>query len=824
MDPSGFADELHAGNPRAEQLPCTHLARHGLVRNDRHAHADHDEGLENLDAFRLGHDLWRDVLAQEELVDGLSAVRAWFEQDERLTDNVARGDLLLTRERVSGRRDEQEFLAHDRHAHQVWIVHGQRQEPQVCRSAPKLPEQALRRAGHQLHVHIGMVLAECLQQRRKHVEADRHSASQAHGAADRLLAVEDAGPRALEILEHALAQPEKSGAGRRNPDLAAKPQEHLLLQLLFEQQNLTADGRLRQVQLLPGARERSRLRDGAEYFELSEVHLAPVFLDNTGKYISFVHKTCLCFHTAAQVRAWRKTTVSQMQPTAPSPDMTPDAMLRLILNSRVYDVACETPLDQAHRLSRRLRNQVLLKREDLQPVFSYKLRGAYNRMAHLTAAERAQGVIAASAGNHAQGVAFSARHLGVHAVIVMPKTTPAIKVEAVGELGAEVVLSGDTYNDAKRHCDGLAAESGRTFVHPFDDPLVIAGQGTVGQEILRHKLGEVDAVFVPVGGGGLIAGIASYVKALRPGVEVIGVEPYEADAMFQSLAAGRRITLDRVGIFADGVAVQEVGRLTFPIVRSTVREIVRVSNDEICAAIKDVFDDTRSVVEPAGALAVAGLRAWVERTGTTNARLAAVLSGANMNFDRLRFVAERAELGEAREALFGVTIPERSGAFREFCASIGRRVVTEFNYRLSGREAAHIFVGIATRSRQDADDLAAALNAAGYRTVNLSDNELAKLHVRHMVGGRSGEVRHERVHRFEFPERPGALMDFLEKLGGRWNISLFHYRNHGADFGRVLAGFEVPEDESAAFDAFVDGLGYPSRREERNAAYDMFLA
>ena len=503
--------------------------------------------------------------------------------------------------------------------------------------------------------------------------------------------------------------------------------------------------------------------------------------------------------------------------------ITQDAMLRLILNSRVYDVASETPLEPASRLSRRLRNQVLLKREDLQPVFSYKLRGAYNRIAHMSEAERGRGVIAASAGNHAHGVAYSARHLGIDALIVMPKTTPAIKVEAVSELGAEVVLSGDTYTEAKRHCDELVASTGRTFVHPFDDELVIAGQGTVGHEILRHKLGEVDAIFVPVGGGGLIAGVASYVKALRPSVDVIGVEPYEADAMYRSLEAGRRVVLDRVGIFADGVAVQEVGRLTFPIVQTTVREIVRVSNDEICAAIKDIFDDTRSIMEPAGALAVAGLRVWLERNQVTNTRVVAVLSGANMNFDRLRFVAERAELGEAREALFGVTIPERPGAFREFCATIGRRVVTEFNYRLSGRDRAHIFVGISTRSRQDALDLAATLNSTGHPTVDLTDNELAKLHVRHMVGGHSGEVRDERVYRFEFPERPGALMDFLEKLGGRWNISLFHYRNHGADFGRVLAGFEVPASEAGAFEDFLQGLGYPYQREAQNSAYEMFL-
>jgi threonine dehydratase len=504
--------------------------------------------------------------------------------------------------------------------------------------------------------------------------------------------------------------------------------------------------------------------------------------------------------------------------------MTLDTMLRLILNSRVYDVAHETPLELASRLSRRLENQVLFKREDLQSVFSFKLRGAYNKIAHMSEAERGKGVIAASAGNHAQGVAFAARHVGIRALIVMPQTTPEIKVDAVRDMGAEVVLAGDTYGEAKARCDELVATTGLAFVHPFDDPLVIAGQGTIGHEILRHRLGDVSAIFVPVGGGGLIAGIASYVKALRPGVRIIGVEPYEADAMYQSLAAGHRVVLDRVGIFADGVAVREVGELTFPIVRDTVEEIVRVSNDEICAAIKDVFDETRSILEPAGALAVAGLRSWVERTGAKGQRLAAVLSGANMNFDRLRFVAERAEVGEAREALFGVTIPERAGAFRDFCAAIGRRVVTEFNYRLSGRHEAHIFVGIATKSREDATGLASTLNQLGYRTVDLTDNEVAKLHVRHMVGGRSPEVTQEQMCRFEFPERPGALMTFLDELGGRWNISLFHYRNHGADFGRVLAGFEVPPADTRGFEAFLDGLGYRYQREDRNAAYELFLA
>src|SRR3954462_13193943 len=438
--------------------------------------------------------------------------------------------------------------------------------------------------------------------------------------------------------------------------------------------------------------------------------------------------------------------------------ITHDSMLRLILTSRVYDVAHETPLETAPRMSRRLGNDIRLKREDLQPVFSFKLRGAYNRIAHMTEAERERGVIAASAGNHAQGVAFAARHLGLRALIVMPQTTPEIKVQAVRGLGAEVVLTGDTYADARRHCDTLVTQTGHVFVDPFDDPLVIAGQGTIGDEILRHPLGDVSAIFVPFGGGGLIAGIASYVKALRPQVRVIGLEPYEADAMYQSIAAGRRVVLDSVGIFADGVAVREVGRMTFPIVQSTVDQIVLVSNDEICGAVKDIFDDTRSIMEPAGALAVAGVRKWIEQTGATDMRLAAVLSGANMNFDRLRFVAERAELGEAREALFAVTIPERTGAFREFCRVIGPRVVTEFNYRLSGRDRAEIFVRFSIRNRDDAHQVQADLQKHGYETADLTENEVAKLHVRYMVGGRAPGVHQERICRFEFPERPGALL------------------------------------------------------------------
>jgi threonine dehydratase len=503
--------------------------------------------------------------------------------------------------------------------------------------------------------------------------------------------------------------------------------------------------------------------------------------------------------------------------------LTPDAMLRLILTSRVYDVAEETPLDDAPRLSRRLDNTVLLKREDLQPVFSFKIRGAYNRIANLSADERKRGVITASAGNHAQGVAFAARHLGLSAIIVMPQTTPAIKVKAVRDLGADVVLFGDSFDDAKAHCDSLAAETGRVFVPPFDDPLVIAGQGTIATEILRNRAGDIDAIFVPVGGGGLIAGIGSYIKALKPDVKVIGVEPFESDAMHRSLAAGRRVTLDQVGIFADGVAVREIGVHTFALAQQTVDDVVLVSNDEICAAIKDVFDDTRSITEPSGALAVAGLRRWVEQTGTTGARLAAVLSGANMNFDRLRFVVERAEVGEAREALLAVTIPERPGAFREFCSTIGRRVVTEFNYRLNDRREAHIFVGVAIASRQDATELRETLTCRGYNTTDLSDNELAKLHVRHMVGGRSPEVEREVLCRFEFPERPGALMKFLDALGDRWNISLFHYRNHGADPGRVLAGFEVPASDETAFQSFLDTLGYRYERESDNPAYSLFL-
>ena len=507
----------------------------------------------------------------------------------------------------------------------------------------------------------------------------------------------------------------------------------------------------------------------------------------------------------------------------PSSEDPAERLLRDILRSRVYDVARETPLDAAPWLSSRLGAEVLLKREDLQPVFSFKLRGAYNRIAHLTDAERARGVICASAGNHAQGVAFSARALRVSAVVVMPRTTPEIKVEAVRALGAAVELAGDDYAAAERRADERAVEEGRVLVHPFDDPLVMAGQGTIADEIRRQCHGRLDAVFVPVGGGGLIAGIAAYVKALMPEVRVIGVESMDADALYRSLAAGRRVELEQVGIFADGTAVRQVGATAFEVARDRVDAVVRVTNDEICAAIKDIYDDTRAVMEPAGALSVAGMKRWAAALETPVERLVAVLSGANMNFDRLRFVAERAELGEAREAVFGVTIPERPGAFRAFCSAIGPRVITEFNYRLSSRREAHIFVGIGIASRDDAGDVRRDLIEAGYATIDLSGDEMAKLHVRHMVGGRALEARQERACRFEFPERPGALMEFLDALSARWNISLFHYRNHGADFGRVLAAFEVSNEDEDAFQAFLDQLGYRFELQGGNPAYEMFL-
>lgn len=504
--------------------------------------------------------------------------------------------------------------------------------------------------------------------------------------------------------------------------------------------------------------------------------------------------------------------------------VTTDQLLRDILSSRVYDVARVTPLERAARLSTSLANTALLKREDLQPVFSFKIRGAHNRIASLSPTERAAGVIAASAGNHAQGVAYSARHLGIRAVIVMPETTPEIKVEAVRSMAAEVILAGDTFPEAEARSEQIAAESGLTMIHPFDDPLVIAGQGTIADEILRRSGGDLDAVFVPVGGGGLIAGIAGYFKEVAPRVRVVGVEPFDADAMYRSLREGHRVRLETVGMFADGVAVREVGKIPFQIAKETVSEIVRVDNDEICSAIKDVFEDTRSVLEPAGALAVAGMKRWVAERGVTGSRLVAILSGANMDFDRLLFVAERTASGEAREALFAVTIPERPGSFQRFCTLIGRRVVTEFNYRLRDRDKAQVFVGITVESREDGARLASRLEEAGCPTVDLSTNELAKLHVRHMVGGPApATVTDEIACRFEFPQQPGALTKFLETLGGRWNISMFHYRNHGSDFGRVLAGFEVPAAERPDFDRFLETLGYRYEVELDDPAYRIFL-
>jgi len=497
--------------------------------------------------------------------------------------------------------------------------------------------------------------------------------------------------------------------------------------------------------------------------------------------------------------------------------------LRKVLTAQIYDVARETPLDLAINLSKRLGNTVLLKREDLQPVFSFKLRGAYNCMINLPPAALERGVVAASAGNHAQGVALSAQRLGVRATIFMPETTPHIKVEAVRGRGARVRLVGDSYDDAYNAANAFCKEERATFIHPYDDPDVIAGQGTIGFEILKQHHSVPDAIFVPVGGGGLIAGIAVYVKMLCPDIRVIGVEPDDADAMKQSLEAGRRVRLKEVGIFADGVAVKQVGKETFRLARQFVDEVITVSTDEICAAIKDVFEDTRTISEPAGALAVAGIKKWVAREQAKGLDLVAINSGANMNFDRLRHVSERAEIGERREAILAVTIPEVPGSFRRFCGIIGRRGITEFNYRYGSAEAAHVYVGL---QMQDAAELAALLGKlreSGYAVVDMTDNEMAKLHVRHLVGGHAAEVANERIFRFQFPERPGALLDFLRRMGKSWNISLFHYRNHGADFGRVLIGMQVPPKERKAFESFLKELGYRFREETDNPAYRLFL-
>jgi len=517
--------------------------------------------------------------------------------------------------------------------------------------------------------------------------------------------------------------------------------------------------------------------------------------------------------------------------TAPK-TLTPFDYLTKILNARVYDVAVESDLEPAKNLSRRLHNKVLLKREDQQPVFSFKLRGAYNKMAHLTKDQLAKGVICASAGNHAQGVAMSAKKLGCRAVIVMPTTTPQLKVDAVAALGGEVVLAGDSYSDAYKHSIKLQKEEGLTFVHPFDDPDVIAGQGTIAMEMLRQlqKLGsqQLDAVFVAIGGGGLISGVANYIKAVRPEIKVIGVHTKDSNAMLQSVQAGERVELPDVGLFADGTAVKLVGEETFRIASNLVDDYIEVDTDQVCAAIKDIFVDTRSIVEPSGALAVAAIKQYVAKHKTKGETYAAILCGANMNFDRLRFVAERAEVGEEREALFAVTIPEERGSFKRFCEVVGKlpggpRNVTEFNYRISHDSKAHVFVGLTTAAKGESVKIAKNFEKNGFAALDLTFDEMAKEHLRHMVGGHSPLAQDERLLRFIFPERPGALFKFLSLMAPTWNISLFHYRNQGADYGRILVGMQVPAKDSKKFETFLKQLGYPWVEETHNPAYQLFL-
>ena len=503
----------------------------------------------------------------------------------------------------------------------------------------------------------------------------------------------------------------------------------------------------------------------------------------------------------------------------------PQSYIKRILDARVYDVARETPVDRAELLSRRLGNHVWLKREDLQPVFSFKLRGAYNKMSRLGQEQRTRGVVAASAGNHAQGLAMAAQKMHVKATIVMPRTTPQIKVDAVRSRGAKVVLHGDSYDEAAAHADRLVEEKGMTYVHPFDDPDVIAGQGTVGMEIVRQHQEPLDALFVPVGGGGLLAGVAAYVKYVWPQTRVIGVEPADAACLKLALDRGRRATLPQVGLFADGCAVAQVGRETFRVIRDTVDEVVTVSTDEMCAAIKDIFEDTRSIAEPAGALALAGLKIYSEREGCRDQHLLAIVSGANTNFDRLRYISERTEIGEQREAVISVTIPEKPGSFRTFCSALGRRNITEFNYRYADAGSAQVFVGLSiVPGGDDLSSLLSDLAEKGYDTEDMTDNEVAKLHVRYMVGGHApGSVDDERVYRVEFPERPGALLKFLSGLGQRWNISMFHYRNHGAAYGRILVGVQVPARERKGFEKVLDSVGYPYWDETGNRAYQLYL-
>lgn len=501
-----------------------------------------------------------------------------------------------------------------------------------------------------------------------------------------------------------------------------------------------------------------------------------------------------------------------------------ESYVKKILKARVYDIVDKVPLDSAVNLSLRTGNQILLKREDLQPVFSFKIRGAYNKMVQLSQEEKDKGVIAASAGNHAQGVALSANKLGVKALIVMPKTTPEIKVTAVKRLGAQVVLHGNSYDEAYQHAKALEEVQDLTFIHPYDDPDVIAGQGTIAMEIMQQCEEEPEAIFVPVGGGGLIAGISAYIKYLYPDIKVIGVEPDDAASLHDALKAKERIVLDQVGIFADGVAVRQVGEETFRVAQSCVDDVILVNADEICAAIKDIFDDTRTVTEPAGALAVAGMKKYIKATGVSKQTFVAINSGANINFDRLRHVAERAELGEHRELLFSATIDECPGSFLKFCKIVGTRGITEFNYRYSHGDLARVFVGVKTSNAEEEKEiLFDALTEKGYPVIDFSDNEIAKLHLRHMVGGHAPELKNEQLYRFEFPERPGALLRFLRGMGQNWNISLFHYRNHGAAFGRVLAGIQVPEEDIDAFHQFLDDLGYNYWDETENLAYKEFL-
>jgi threonine dehydratase len=503
----------------------------------------------------------------------------------------------------------------------------------------------------------------------------------------------------------------------------------------------------------------------------------------------------------------------------------PQSYIKRILDARVYDVARETPIHAASLMSGRLNNKVWLKREDLQPVFSFKLRGAYCKMSRLSEEQLSLGVIAASAGNHAQGVAMAAQKLRAKATIVMPRTTPLIKVDAVRRLGARVQLHGDSYDEAALHAQEISQEKGLTYVHPFDDPDVIAGQGTVGMEIVRQHQTPLDALFVPVGGGGLIAGIAAYVKYVWPQTKIIGVEPEDAACLQLALARGRRATLPEVGLFADGCAVAQIGKEPFRIIRKTVEDVITVSTDEMCAAIKDIFEDTRSIAEPAGALALAGLKKYVHRTGVQGQDLLAIVSGANTNFDRLRYISERTEIGEQREAVISVTVPERPGSFKQFCSALGRRNITEFNYRYADASSAQVFVGLSVvPGGDDLADLLADLRKRGYITEDLTENEVAKLHIRHMVGGHAPvEIRDELVYRVEFPERPGALLRFLAGLGQRWNISMFHYRNHGAAYGRIFVGVQVKKGERRKFEAVLDRIKFPYSEETQNRAYQLYL-